>query len=114
MNEQLSNALVTLAAKLGTTTEHLWAALLKQAAIDGAVTILQYAILAYASVWMWRWFKYIKESSDEIVLLPWTVAAVVVGVIWIAGFFILPNVAAAFLNPEYWALKEIFSAVKTK
>lgn len=109
---ELDKALAVLAEKLGTNVEHLWGVLIRQAPIDGTVDLLQYALITIGCWLWWRWCKRVMESNqDEIIYLPLTLVAVALGILVIAAFFCLPNTVAAFLNPEYWALKQVLGSV---
>lgn len=115
MNEQTLALLDKLAEKLGTTSEFLWAALVKQAFVEGVVYLLQIAGLIYGGVWLYRWFRAISVNEwDEIKYLPLGVVASVYGIVVIVAFFSLPMLAASFINPEYWALKEVLSAIRPR
>ena len=114
MNEQTAEALKAIAAQIGTTSEHLWAALVAQAPIDGVATLLQVLILAavtYAHVGLTRkaWAGFDRNPGPTITA---GIAWLPLTIIWMSAFFYIPMLIAAFLNPEYWALKEILDAIK--
>jgi hypothetical protein len=114
MNEKLSNVLAELAEKFGTTVEHLWGVLLRQAMVSGvmhAVNIVFILIAVYAFYRYFRWWgaKDKKGDMDEvghpiILGLGGLTLAIVV-------FLGLPSelywAVTAFTNPEYWALNQI-------
>lgn len=121
MDEKFLQLIESLAAKLGTTAEHLWGVLVRQAPISGAVDLVLCILIAAAAAW---WIRLVMskttcpaetdtnrypnaEWSYEGALLAWFVA-VIAGVIAMA--FIIGSaqgIVAAFANPEYWALKQL-------
>ena len=117
MNEQTTKLLEQLAQKLGTTTEYLWAILIKQAPIDSAVTLFQFLIIALYGYILFRlnkWFflKKIYERYEEFVGIPMLFGLIVFLILAICAFFSISDVFYGFLNPEYWALKKVFSLIK--
>ena len=105
MNETL---LRELAEKLGTTVEHLWGVLVKQAPISAGINILTITVwiivLIIVGFYMRR--KAVQWDKD--------IAPVLWGMFWAfaAGAFaalciIFGETVTALVNPEYWALKEI-------
>ena len=113
MDENTLLMLQTLATKLGTTVDFLWAVLIKQAPIDGALYLLLLAFLGAIGYGLFRWAKYsIKNDIDEIVWLPYGIASVLyIGVVIITiGYG--PTAFSGFFNPDYWALKQIIGTVR--
>ena len=116
MNETIK-LLEVLAIKLGTTTDYLWNILLKQAPINFVVDCIQYLLIIIGCLF---WYKatmklhknFQEEGWDEVNYL-W------VGIIWgilivlvLTMFFCLPDTIYSLVNPEYWALKKILTAIK--
>lgn len=113
MNETTDKLIRGLAEKLGTTTQHLWSVLLKQAPISSTSdTIL---ILGYLAILIFL-YKIVREKTKEegdwndgcgSSALPW--------MIWVGfliGFLIIvvtsfSTIIAGFVNPEFWALKQL-------
>lgn len=122
MDEQTAALLGKLAAKLGTTSEYLWGVLLKQAPIQAWIMAAEYAltIIVIAAIWKCRkpigeWLKNAADGDAEPVVVIGGIVFVVVAIIWlIACVFCFPEMVTGFLNPEYWALKEILSSVRSK
>lgn len=112
MNDKTMQVLTDLAEKLGTTAEYLWAALLRQAPISGLADLALMAGWISATV---IWTKIVirkaptweKEYEEDRAIFAW------IGVIllWISTAYSitagLSLTISAFLNPEYWALKQI-------
>lgn len=123
MDDKVFTAIMALANKLGTTTEYLWAVLIKQAYITAFHDVVTIGALV-AILTMWVRFLIRKtrtpektESqpypqpewpSDELLAaMSWIVtgfAIMIIGVIVIAG---TQEILTALLNPDYWALKQI-------
>jgi len=121
MDEKSQQLIEALAAKLETTTEHLWGALVQQAPISGAVDLVLCILIAATSAW---WIRLVMNKTtcpaetdanrypraewrEEDAFLAWF-AAIIGGVLAVA--FIIGSaqgIVAAFTNPEYWALKQL-------
>lgn len=121
MDDKTLSALTALAQKLGTTAEYLWGVLLKQAPITGAIDMAVMAAWIAAAVW---WFRFVQRKTtapaataeDKCPNAQWTQDGAVLA--WVSvvicGLLValcvgaaLSSTAAALLNPEYWALKQI-------
>jgi hypothetical protein len=120
MQTDITPLLQSLAAKLGTTIEHLWGVLIRQAYISAVLDLIQYAIIGYVFyrlVKFTRW--YLRDDIAQDMgydlhedLGPLLVGAwVIVGSLAIVAFFSLPGTITALLNPEYWALQKVLSSV---
>ena len=121
MNQQTTELLNTLAIKFGTTVEHLWAVLVKQAMISAAFN-LGFTILAIVGLVFWLLLILSKfkvplkteenphpESSwdADAKEFTYTITAVVTLALFITLSFAIYDTATAIHNPEYWALKQI-------
>ena len=110
MDERTEAMLIELATKLGTTVEYLWSALLRQATIEGYVslagTIAATVIFIAAWVTVSREMRVGIENEEDI---TGHIAFRFFGaIIFAAVFFGLAGPAATcLLNPEYWALKQV-------
>lgn len=124
MNDSLQTVLAALATKLGTTAEHLYGVLVKQAYI-AAVTDLLFAMvyvgftLFFASVV--RRKTSVPVSDGRYVQPEWAAdgaffAHAAVWVLAAIGVLVVGScihtVTTVLLNPEYWALNKILSALK--
>lgn len=108
MDEKTAQLIERLAAKLGTTAEHLWGVLVRQAPISGAtdlgVLIASFAIAALLGVIALR----TKDEDEGGMSFAVGMAALIAGASALAMFMSGASIiAAAFFNPEYWALKQI-------
>lgn len=126
MDNQTLQALTALAEKLGTTTEYLWAALMRQAPISGAIDL---AVMAAWVIGVVCWFRFVQRMtadpsgpdgdgyrhraqwSDEFgVALAWcSVALAAVLVALMVGSYLSSSIAG-LVNPEYWSLNQLLKA----
>lgn len=115
MNEQTQQLIEKLADKLGTTAEHLWSVLVRQAPISSTIDAI--ALCIYAAVMVWG-YRLVREKTKEdgdwndhygSIALPWIIWGV--GMIFLVNVLCcsLSNIVSGFVNPEYWVLKEILS-----
>ena len=122
MDDKTLSTLTALAQKLGTTAEYLWGVLLKQAPITGSIDL---AVMAAWVVAVVCWFRFVRRMTEKPaatgankypiaqwgdeagVAFAW---ASVIGAGLLTALIVgmsLSSTAAALLNPEYWALKQI-------
>lgn len=116
MTPKLEEALLALASKLGTTTEHLWGVLVKQALVIACVRlILQFAIIAVAVVLIRELFERVAKLGDkswgdrEMLLFG---GALLFTLVSIPSIACLPTTFAAILVPEGRALQGILSMLR--
>lgn len=119
MEQKYQQLIEVLASKFGTTTEHLWGVLIRQAPINGAISLVIGILLTIVTVWLILLIKRkmilvdtchgtqkAAWGDDEVYLA--VCVAFILGVITI--FYLsssLPLIVAAFFNPEYWALNQL-------
>jgi hypothetical protein len=99
-----------LAGKLGTTTDYLWGVMIKQATITAVTDIIQYIVLIIVSCLVFKKTSKYNMNSDKFPFMP--ILAGFLGLMLIVMFFAIPNTITALINPEYWALDKILSAIK--
>ena len=114
MTEKLENVLVQLADKLSTTVPHLWEVLVKQAYISAIADIVFYFAIIINAVLCWKAHKWAvrKEKYKGYNNAEWY------GLMGAYGFFSTAllivlvcsfgNTITNLINPEYFALKQIF------
>lgn len=123
MNEQTIKLIEQLARKLGTTSEYLWAVLIKQAPISALTDLLYFILVIIGGIILWKIHKYLSKDRGEdknsiyydeenIVIIPMFIVSIVWAIIFIACFFSIGDIINGFFNPEYWALKEVLGACK--
>ena len=120
MNEQLQQALADLASSLGTTTEYLWGVLLKQAPIAGVSYVAGACIATAITVACFLTIRWSIRALRRDDYDHWDDVRPVMGLVLGCLFGLLAVAFAvgfatyaftAFVNPEYWALKEILSSL---
>ncbi len=108
MNDEILKRVDALAAKLGVTVDHLWGVLIRQARIEWIEwivwSILWFVLAAVTGVLIRVIYK--REDGDGDLFI--TSAIFAAGFV-VAGLFCLSNTLGLFLNPEYWALKQVTS-----
>lgn len=109
MNDQTIALIQELAAKLGTTTEHLLGVLIAQARVEFFAMSITY--LTIPVLFGITFFLYKKHMNEKYEVNKFTIPMLIVGFITaaslIGGLGYLPMYLASILNPEYWALKQI-------
>lgn len=114
MDERIAEQLAILATKLNVTVDILYTALHKQAFFYGICDIVFYVVLfsvgPYGMVRYWRWCKKQKVGSYDDggrYILFAVMCVLMLGAI-LATVCSLPMTLAAFFNPDYWVLKQIW------
>jgi len=109
-------ALDKLAERLGTTSEYLWGVLLKQAPIYAATTMLEVLLIAVVVYFYIKFFKRVHDWFEDPVAsgVTLTFASIFMVGLVLAAFMSISGIIVALLNPEYWALKQVLSALKIK
>lgn len=136
MEDRAYQALLTLAERLGTTIEHLWAVLLKQAVVTGMTNVVILAAVTTAACYLTRIVR-IKTTPREVLvphpyhpeaaphkemLADWNptnegfVAWLGIAALWflvtVLWSFLLNDTLAAIFNPEFWALKQVLGSLR--
>ena len=121
MDKNMKELLETLAAKLGTTVDHIWVILLKQAPIS-ALSSLLFIIIVYAlgAVLYKLHLRFIKETEESYSAYDDNEGLIVImilatggwGALFMYHFISWQNMINGFFNPEYWALMEILDSIK--
>ena len=105
MNEETTKIISQLAGKLGTTTEYLWGILLRQAPITASLELLFDVLIVFVLFISWILAKDTKFNDWKCAIyVSLAFANVIIGLIIICT---LPTTLAGFLNPEYWALRQL-------
>lgn len=118
MNEQTIKLIEQLAAKLGTTAEHLWAVLVRQAQVAVWQNIFEIAMLSFLLYLYFKFTKYVFADEDKIneggyvfvIAIGGIVAAIAIFMIIFSFEVILTCIG----NPEYWALQKVLGTINSK
>jgi uncharacterized membrane protein len=114
MDDKTLQALTALATELGTTSEYLFGVLVKQAPISGTINLLVMAAWAYACVVLVRITKRKTTKKEGAHYAEWDSVVWIAtgGVVLVVALIVgceLAGAISAIVNPEYWALKQIFN-----
>lgn len=121
MNDKTLDLLNRLADKFGTTVEHLWGVLMKQAVISAVTEIATALVLVAAWVWL---FCFVRgkttepepsredcyphaEWYNEGAFAAWVVTGLTLLLVMGQVYYAATTGLTALLNPEYWALKQL-------
>ena len=115
MNEATAKLIEELAAKLGTTAEHLWGVLVRQAPISATVSSALTLAWVVALVCGWRFaVRSMKLANEDSIMHDEEVRAVVIGALILVSIATAVAITigsvgcvSAFANPEFWALKQV-------
>lgn len=107
MDDKTLELLRELAARLGTTADHLWSVLVRQAPITAATDLFVLTAAVCLTVW-WAMVVAARAWEDEVYQsLAWASVAVCCLVIAVAIAANASLIVAGFANPEYWALSQL-------
>lgn len=119
MTENMEQFLFEMANKLGTTVEHLWQVMVTQAYIyatmGSIILFIGVSIVIGGGIAIYRKTKALDKEAEKsgrdpdydnvavwfFVWLGYTGFTIIVGIIGVV------DIVTMFLNPEYWALKQI-------
>ena len=108
MKEEILNMLKTLAEKLGTTTEYLWATLVHQAYIAAIQEIVFLLITIVFSFILFKCIKRVQMNGENALYITQLIlAAFIVLIFLIVSIIDLSDLFNGFFNPEYWALQQL-------
>lgn len=116
MNEQTIQLISQLANRLGTTADHLWAVLAKQAivqAIQSSVWAVIWVIIATIG-WVFLkkfWIKIWEEEEFGAILIG-IGACILTAIALIQIGIAFDNVITTIFNPEYYSFKQMTELVK--
>jgi uncharacterized membrane-anchored protein len=120
MNKELLNYIETMSAKLGVAAEHLYAILVRQSYVSAITELITLAIFLVVSGYAFyfcykKYWKTQQEKnwSDED---QWFVSSIILGIVFgivvIIALFVIPDAIGRFINPEYYAIKELLEVAK--
>jgi heme/copper-type cytochrome/quinol oxidase subunit 1 len=114
--EQIKPLLEELAKEVGTTTELLWEALVRQAYVDSFTQLLQTGALVVLTIVSVRGMGCMRRRAREDDWDPAWLTLLILGTIglciaWTVAIVYMGNIFTGFFNPEYWALEKILRTV---
>jgi hypothetical protein len=113
MNTETQQLIERLAERMGTTAEHLWGVLVRQAPISSASKLAGFLVLACVLVVLYRVVvKKTKPGGDwndgcGSIMLPWGAWGLMTVILLAVFMGEVGNIVAGFVNPEYWAMRVI-------
>lgn len=106
MNESTEILIRELAEKLGTTAEHLWGVMVAQALVNASITAIIITALMIATGFFYK--KLPKFDDDNgITIFLWGAWGWLAVISFISFMVEVPMIVTGFLNPEFWALKQL-------
>jgi hypothetical protein len=119
MNKDTLELLQSLAAKLGTTADHLWGVMIRQARVSVITDLLLDCALVLVIVIAFKkifpfFDRKIQEDpeGDFLYILGTLFLGAVLVVCTVVAIFCVPDMVTKIANPEYWALQQILETVK--
>lgn len=114
MNDNTEKLIRELSDKLGTTADHLWHVLVKQAPITVWLDISQCALLILLMFLAVKGMKILHKKYDEtndldhpVYVAGWFATVILASFTLFAIVSSVNEIPTAIFNPEYWALKQI-------
>lgn len=110
-----------LASKLNTTVSYLWNIELHHAFLNGIYNIIIFIITILIGIVLYKVHNRLsikdKYENDYYANHDWagiimTILFTIYIIFFIACMFYIPDTMNSFLDPEYWALKDILSNIK--
>jgi len=112
MEEKAIELLEQLAVQLGTTAEYLWGVLVRQAYVNAIISIIiEIVFFIFIATYIKLLIKYIHKSDSDDYGIPLFIGGFISIIMF--GFMIggILDIVTGFVNPEYWALKEILRLI---
>lgn len=113
MNDETAKLIQDLAAKLGTTADHLWGVLVRQAPVSSMISILSFVLQGCAVYFYAKWLMGRPAIEDDDAIPQWIgrgamwCVLIVVVICLLCDMDDMATNISGFTNPEYWALKQI-------
>lgn len=131
MNDKTLEMLQAMAATLGTTAQHLWAVLVRQALVDGITNLFLIAgwlitLIAFCKLHLYfskirtgdKEDRYSRDASlyetyEAAAIAPMVLVGLVLTIVSICMIFdVIPSTITDFVNPEFAALKYVLGHLK--
>ncbi len=111
----VDSVLGILAERFGSTVEHLWSLMIRQAYIEGITMLLFIVALTFVTFRAFKWFTTVATvHPDTHSMTESDTGITVVGgfclwFLWLAAAINFTSMLTALINPEFYALKQVFS-----
>jgi hypothetical protein len=110
--DNVNQILDALSARLGTPAAHLWAVLVRQAAVEFWTNTAIAVVLAMAFTFYTRWVVRHEWDSYSDSEMFAKVGVAVLGGFTLIGICIAVSQVGYLVNPEYYALRTVLGAFK--
>ena len=106
-----------LAAKLGVAAEYVYPLMIRQAYVEGVISLLRIVLVCVYLYGLYRAIKWLKEDGWNADLeFVYMLSLVFAGIAAIAFVAFVPScikiAVTAFANPEWYAIQQILKLVK--
>jgi len=120
MNKDTLDFLKDLAAKLGTTADHLWAVMIRQARVSFFCDLLLYLLIGGLLGVAYKLAKRLANAADgkasyedDTMQVTGLIVIVIIAVVLVLyAVFNIQDTVTKIANPEYWALQHILETAK--
>ena len=120
MNKDTLDFLKDLAAKLGTTADHLWAVMIRQARVSFFCDLLLYLLIGGLLGVAYKLAKRLANAADgkasyedDTMQVTGLIVIVIIAVVLVLyAVFNIQDTVTKIANPEYWALQQILETAK--
>lgn len=108
--QNVNDVIDHLATKLAVPTAHLWAVLIRQQRIDViecAIFLPLVALAVWGYVRLWK-----KYHDDDDYAIGFFIGGIALAIVMVIAVGWILTAVGEVANPEYYALKEVLSALK--
>lgn len=111
MNDTTEQLIRELAEKFGTTTEHLWGVMVRQATVSATMDIIVFTVIGIVLLFAGNTLIKVskrEDFEDDPLVYFWVCIIILFAGMWFTvGLMTASDVLTRFVNPEYWALKQL-------
>ena len=114
MNIENETLIRELATRLGTTADHLWSVLIKQAYVSSLTDVIIICVwLVILVVTGGLLYRALREEVDaDALIFPIVCWLMFACFTVLVVSFSASNILSGFYNPEYWALQKVLTLLK--
>lgn len=118
--ETITKYIDQLAQSLNVASEHVYEALIKQAMVSGIIALVWSALMLCVTIalilvirraWIRTQEDPYFDGVDAVIVTG--VNGVIIFLVVCFGLYAVEYGLTALLNPEYWAIKEVLSVIKS-
>lgn len=125
--QKVTEYIDAMAVKLGVAAEHVYEILVRQQYVEGITVLIGCLLFVVVSLFIARKTteltsvkreerkgKYVSEISEDLALVAYVLSWTVFFIALLVSVFAVPDCIAQFINPEYYAIKEILDTIGGK